>query len=149
MNTTKLIDKYLKGAAYFGCITFDTEEELANLDWRDERKPHPTMADLLPFQVEVDNDVITKNIDSLWKAADKYISEQFGEMERLEIIMFASQGYTKALETREWCYTVWEEYYTRKLAGDYNLDFSNMGVRPYPWLEILEETQQAPPLSAT
>ncbi len=86
--------------------------------------------------------ILKKNAD-LWRAADAYIYSTINGVALSILSLGVSQAKPKALAVAAWCDSVWVEYYTRKagISADTepNLDFSNLGDKPYSVLELREE----------
>lgn len=90
-----------------------------------------------------DTAAIAAKIDSLWRAADQYISDYISGVAIGLLTIGVLQQKPKALAVTAWTQAVWAEYYVRKTGvtatSDLNLDYSGFGAMPYSVPELQAE----------
>ena len=86
---------------------------------------------------------LAKNVDSLWHAADAYVSGQISGVAIGLLTLGLLQQLPKALAVTTWSSSVWDAYYIRKAAMTYDgvvdTDFSTFGTMPYSVPELRDE----------
>lgn len=88
---------------------------------------------------------LSKNIDSLWRAADAYVASYISGVAIGLLTIGVLQQKPKALAIQAWTAAIWDEYYARKAGLTYdgvvNADFTSCGPMPYSVPELRQEVQ--------
>lgn len=86
---------------------------------------------------------LDKNIEALWRAADAYQSSQISGVAIGLLVIGVLQQKPKALAIQAWTASIWDEYYKRKAAMQYDSDvdgnFSAFGKMPHSVPELRAE----------
>ena len=94
-------------------------------------------------KAEQDAKMVADKIESLWQAADKYVTGYISGVAIGILTIGVLQGKPKCMVVSNWSNQVWSEYYTRKAAitvdSPLDLDFSSFGPIPYTIPELQAE----------
>ena len=102
-----------------------------------------TIAANLAKKAEADAKTVAEKIETLWQAADAYVTGYISGVAIGILTIGMLQGKPKAQAISNWSNQVWAEYYNRKAAitvdSVLDLDFSSFGAIPYTIPELQAE----------